>query len=141
MSLGQSLRSKFSSGRILWSVASGVPPADEPVLAVGDGVVVLVADGRATGYDDRTGWVRWSLGGLPARASVWSAAGLVLVTSVLAGGLSAVLTAISAGTGQVAWRFDAPVNLTAIRDKGGLGPLGLIGSGPAGRRRVPPEGW
>jgi outer membrane protein assembly factor BamB len=92
----------------------------------------VVADGGATGYDDRTGRVRWSAIGSPTQASVWSAAGLVLVTGAFADGPSAVVTAIGVGTGQVAWRFDAPVNLAAIRVDWGLGPLGLIGSGPAG---------
>jgi outer membrane protein assembly factor BamB len=123
---------QFSSGRIRWSVATGVPPDVQPVLAVADGMVVFVADGQATGYDDRTGRVRWAAIGLPPSANVWSAAGLVVVTSTFAGGPSALLTAIRAGTGQVAWQFDAPVKLAGIHDSGEFSPLGLIGSGPAG---------
>jgi outer membrane protein assembly factor BamB len=122
----------FSSGRIRWSVATGVPPNMEPAVAAGDGMVVFFANGGATGYDARTGRVRWSSAGLAFAGTGWFADGLLLVTSSLAGG-SAVLTALSPGTGQVAWRFSVPVNLPGLAGgHGGLGPLGLIGSGPAG---------
>jgi outer membrane protein assembly factor BamB len=108
----------LASGKTRWSAQAGASPA----LAAAHGIVVFSMSGRATGYDDRTGRVRWRVTGLPHQAQVQVAGGLAVVTSAVAGGSApTAMTAIVPGSGHVAWRFDTGVPLTLL----GAGPHGL----------------
>lgn len=84
-------------------------------------MVVFIANGHATGYDDRTGRVRWTVDGLPDQPQALSADGLFLVTSALPAAGQPAITAIDPSTGRVAWRFDPGVPV----QPSGAGPAGL----------------
>jgi len=109
----------LADGRSRWSTKSGASPA---LAAAAHGVVVFAGAGRATGYDDRTGRVRWRVTGLPKQAQVRVADGLAIVTSAEQGGTApTAMTAIAPGSGHVAWRFNRGAALTLL----GAGPGGL----------------
>ena len=62
---------------------------------------------RLTGYDARTGQVRWTLSGLPGQTQVQVLAGLALVTSNGSGPYTqTALAAVDPATGRAEWRFD-----------------------------------
>ncbi len=123
----------LADGRLRWDAASGVSPAATApggevlsggvpaALAAGNGVVVFIANGHATGYDDRTGRVRWTVDDLPDQPQTLFADGLFLVTSAVPAAGQPAITAIDPGSGRVAWRFDPGVAVQPI----GSGPAGL----------------
>jgi outer membrane protein assembly factor BamB len=93
-----------------------------PALAAADGVVIYGLNGRLTGYDDRTGRLRWTARGLPQDPAIQVTAGLALVTSNTQGpGSPTALTAVIPATGRIAWRFDRGEPLTVLA----AGPAGL----------------
>jgi len=109
----------LTTGRLRWSRTAGHSPGP---VAVGT-VVAAAANGRAVGYDDRTGAVLWTKSGLPAEPALAAADGLVLVQSDVSGGVSpTAVTALAPRTGRVAWRFDPGAAVTIA----GAGPAGII---------------
>jgi outer membrane protein assembly factor BamB len=107
----------LTTGRLRWSRTAGHSPGP---VAVGT-VVAAAANGRAVGYDDRTGAVLWTRSGLPGEPVLAAAGGLVLVQSDVSGGSApTVVTALAPRTGRVAWRFAPGVS------------VGIMGAGPAG---------
>jgi hypothetical protein len=93
----------LADGRIRWARFAGRWPA----LAAAGGRVMFGMGGRLTGYDARTGQVRWRLSGLPGQTQVQVLAGLALVTSNGTGRYTrTTLVAVDPATGRVAWRFD-----------------------------------
>src|SRR5260370_35346299 len=132
----------LADGGLRWDAASGVSPAATapggevlsggvPVaLAAGNGVVVFIANGHATGYDDRTGRVRWTVDGLPDQPRTLFADGLFLVTGAVPAAGQPAITAIDPGSGRVAWRFDP----------GAAGqPIGRGPAAPGGADQAPPR--
>jgi outer membrane protein assembly factor BamB len=105
----------LADGRVRWARFAGRSPA----LAAADGVVLFGMAGQLTGYDARTGQVRWTRSGLPGQGRVL--AGQALVTS---SGSSehtgAALVALDPGSGRVVWRFHP------------VGAVTVLASGPAG---------
>jgi outer membrane protein assembly factor BamB len=109
----------LTTGRLRWSRTAGHSPGP---AAVGT-VVAAAANGRAVGYDDRTGAVLWTRRGLPGEPTVTAAGGLVLVRSdVIGGGAPTAVTALAPRTGRVVWRFDPGVPA----DIPGAGPAGIV---------------
>jgi outer membrane protein assembly factor BamB len=108
----------LADGKVRWARFAGRWPA----LAAADGVVMFGMGERLTGYDARTGQVRWTLPGLPGQTQVQVLAGLALVTS---NGASAstttTLVAVDPATGRVEWRFDPGMAVTVLA----AGPAGL----------------
>ena len=108
----------LTTGRLRWSRTAGHSPGP---VAVGT-VVAATGNGRAVGYDDRTGAVLWTKRGLPGEPTLAAADGLVLVQNDVTGGGTPTVTALAPRTGRVAWRFDPGVSL----DVAGAGPAGII---------------
>ncbi|HYZ52774.1 MAG TPA: PQQ-binding-like beta-propeller repeat protein [Streptosporangiaceae bacterium] len=108
----------LGTGRVRWAQ----PASQSPGPAAIDGNVVTGAGGRLTGYDDRSGRVRWRLSGVPSDPVLQALAGLVLVTSGSQGPHDpTALTAVSPATGRVAWRFDPGTPVTVLSaDRAGL---------------------
>ena len=109
----------LTTGRLRWSRTAGHSPGP---VAVGT-VVAGAWNGRAVGYNDRTGAVLWTERGLPAEPALAAADGLVLVQSDVTGGSSpTAVTALAPRTGRVAWRFDPGVAVDIL----GAGPAGIV---------------
>jgi outer membrane protein assembly factor BamB len=115
----------LADGRVRWRVRIAASPA----LAAAGGVVVYGLNGHLTGYDARTGGLRWSATpGVPPYPALQLASGLVLITSMASGpSIPNTLTAVFPATGRVAWRFDPPAPAT---DPGA--PASVLSAGPAG---------
>lgn len=98
-------------------------------LTAAGGVVIYGLNGHLTGYDARTGGIRWAATpGVPPDPVLQLAGGLVLITSRASGpSIPNTLTAVVPATGRVAWRFDPPAPAT---DPGAQASV-LI-AGPAG---------
>lgn len=110
----------LSTGEVRWRRPAGYAPdasqnGGQP-MAVTGGTVLFTVNGKLTGYDDRTGQVRWTDELMPIQLAasqgvpgLQAAAGLVYVTGVLEQGAAQqptqVLLGISAATGRVQWRF------------------------------------
>jgi len=119
----------LADGRIRWARFAGRWPA----LAAAGGRVMFGMGGRLTGYDARTGQVRWRLAGLPGQTQVQVLAGLALVTSDGTGHYTTTtLVAVDPATGRVAWRFDPRSAVTVLAD----GPAGLAAATYAPARRL-----
>jgi outer membrane protein assembly factor BamB len=110
----------LSTGKVLWSHKNGTSPGP---VAVGD-VIVAGSNGRAIGYDAKTGAVLWTARGLPATTMLTEADGLVLVQSDVFGGTGdpTAVTALEPRTGRVAWRFDIGIQPEIL----GAGPAGIV---------------
>ena len=103
----------LADGRIRWARFAGRWPA----LASADGLVMFGMGERLTGYDARTGQVRWTLSGLPGQTQVQVLAGLALVTSNGTGRYTkTTLVAVDPATGRVEWRFDPRGGVTVLAD-------------------------
>jgi outer membrane protein assembly factor BamB len=115
----------LADGRVRWQRRI---PASPALTAVG-GVVIYGLNGRLTGYDARTGHLRWTIPvGVPQYPAVQVAGGLVLVNSNATGpSIPNTLTAVIPATGRVAWRFDPP---TPATDPGA--PVTVLSAGPGG---------
>ncbi|HEV3295459.1 MAG TPA: PQQ-binding-like beta-propeller repeat protein, partial [Streptosporangiaceae bacterium] len=111
----------LADGRVRWQ--RRIPAS--PALAAADGLVIYGVNGRLTGYDDRTGQLRWTARGLPQSPTIQLIAGLALVTSNVQGGADpTALTAVTAvipATGRIAWRFNPGTPVTVLS----AGPAGL----------------
>jgi len=108
----------LADGRIHWARFAGRWPG----LAAAGGLVMFGMGERLTGYDARTGQVRWTLSGLPGQTQVQVLAGLALVTSNGTGRYtSTALVAVDPATGRVEWRFDPRAAVAVLAD----GPAGL----------------
>lgn len=89
---------------------------------------------RLTGYNARTGQVRWMLSGLPGQTQVQVLAGLALVTSYGIGPYTrTALAAVDPATSRAGWRFDPGGAVTALAD----GPAGLAVATYVPARRPP----
>jgi len=110
----------LSTGTLLWARKNGTSPGP---VAVGD-VIAAGSNGRAIGYDARTGRVLWTAHGLPATTVLTEADDLVLVQSDEVGGAGepATVTALQPRTGRVAWRFDVGIQPQIL----GAGPAGIV---------------
>jgi outer membrane protein assembly factor BamB len=107
-----------ATGHTRWTQPAAAPRGP---VAIG-GTVIAGAGGRLTGYDDRTGQVRWTRTGVPQDPVLQILAGLVLVASRTEGpGDPTALTAVDPATARVAWRFDPGTAVTVL----GAGPAGL----------------
>ena len=118
----------LTDGKVRWARFAGRWPA----LAAAAGVVMFGMGERLTGYDARTGQVRWTLSGLPGQTQVQVLAGLGLVTSNGSGPYTqTALAAVDPATGRAEWRFDPGSAVTVLAD----GPAGLAVAtyGPARR--------
>jgi outer membrane protein assembly factor BamB len=119
----------LADGRIRWARFAGRWPA----LAAADGVVMFGTGGRLTGYDARTGQVRWTRSGLTGQTQVQVLAGLALVTSNGTGDYTTTtLAAVNPVSGQVEWRFDPGSAVTVLAD----GPAGLAAATYVPARRL-----
>lgn len=108
----------LGDGRVRWSRFAGRWPG----LAAADGVVMFAMGERLTGYDDRTGTIRWKLSGLPGQTQVQAMAGLALVTSNGSGPFTrTALVAVDPANGRIAWQFDPGPAVTPLS----AGPAGL----------------
>ena len=104
----------LATGRIRWSRPGGPDglAADSAIVAAGGALLVSV-DGRLSGYDDRTGQLRWtdSLPNVrlePGSVRLQASDGLVYATQAQAnttGQPAQVLLAIDVANGRVKWRF------------------------------------
>ena len=118
----------LAGGRVRWARFAGRWPA----LAAADGVVMFAMGGRLTGYDARTGQVRWTRSGLPGQTQVQVLAGLALVTSNGTGPYTkTALVAVDPATGRAEWRFDPGIAVTVLAD--GLAGLAVATYVPARR--------
>lgn len=116
----------LADGRVRWRL----PIPASPALIAAGGVVIYGRSGHLTGYDSRTGALRWAAS--PADVSpdpaFQLAAGLLLVSSNSSGpSIPNTLTAVVPATGRVAWRFDPP---TPATDPGAQ--ASVLSAGPAG---------
>jgi outer membrane protein assembly factor BamB len=119
----------LADGRVRWARFAGRWPA----LAAADGVVMFGMGGRLTGYDARTGQVRWRRSGLPGQTQVQVLAGLALVTSNGTGDFTTTtMVAVAPADGQVRWRFDPGSAVTVLAD----GPAGLAAATYVPTRRL-----
>jgi outer membrane protein assembly factor BamB len=92
-------------------------------------VVIYGLNGHLTGYDARTGALRWTVTpGVSHDPAFQLAGGLLLVTSTTAGpSVPKTLTAVIPATGHVAWRFDPPTPATDPEAQ-----ASVLSAGPAG---------
>jgi outer membrane protein assembly factor BamB len=119
----------LADGRVRWARSVG----RWPWLAAADGVVLFGMGGRLTGYDARTGQVRWTRAGLPGRTQVQVFAGRALVTSNGSGqDTSTALVAVDPVSGRSEWRFDPGNAVTALAS----GPAGLAVASYVPARRL-----
>ena len=94
---------RMSDGRVRWSH----PGERSPALIELDGRVVFAASGAAKAYDQATGRLEWTAGGLPPEPLLTADAGLVLVSSRTSGGSSpTAVTALDPASGTQRWRYD-----------------------------------
>ena len=94
---------RMSDGRVRWSH----PGERSPALIELDGRVVFAASGAAKAYDQATGRLEWTAGGLPPEPLLTADAGLVLVSSRTSGGSSpTAVTALDPASGAQRWRYD-----------------------------------
>lgn len=101
----------LAGGRIRWAHFAGRWPA----LAAAGGVVMFGMGGHLTGYDARTGQIRWARSGLPGQTQVQVLAGRALVTSNGSGAYtSTALVAVDPATGRIEWRFDPGIAVTVL---------------------------
>src|SRR5260370_40075948 len=108
----------IGTGQTRWTQPAAAPRG--PVAIAG--TVITGAGDRLTGYDDRSGQVRWTRSGIPEDPVLQILAGLVLVTSGTQGPSDpTALTAVNPATGQVTWRFDPGTTVTVLS----AGPAGL----------------
>jgi len=115
----------LTDGKVRWARFAGRWPA----LAAAAGVVMFAMGERLTGYDARTGQIRWTLSGLPGQTQVQVLAGLGLVTSNGSGPYTqTALAAVDPATGRAQWRFDPGSAVTVLAD----GPAGLAVAIPPG---------
>lgn len=119
----------LNTGKILWSRKNGTslgPAASGTIIAAG-------SNGRAIGYDSRTGRVLWTARGLPPQTDLTEADGLFLAWSNAAGpGQPTAVTALNPRTGRTAWRFDPGTPVTIL----GAGPAGVALATYVPRRRL-----
>jgi outer membrane protein assembly factor BamB len=109
----------MATGRVRWQHEG---PRFAP-LAVVDGVVVDGKGGVLTGYGSRTGARRWRLTGFADDPELSTGpAGLLLAGNASKGPGSSPLVAVRAGTGTVAWRYDAGTAVQVL----GVGPAGVV---------------
>jgi outer membrane protein assembly factor BamB len=109
--IGQGLQVvNLADGHVRWRHRI---PASSGLTAAGD-VVIYALNGHLTGYDARTGGIRWAATpGVPPDPALQLAGGLVLITSRASGpSIPNTLTAVVPATGRVAWRFDPPAPAT-----------------------------
>jgi outer membrane protein assembly factor BamB len=93
----------MSDGTIRWSH----PGTRSPALIDVDGRVLFAASGTVWAYDEATGRLDWTAGGMPPIPALTAVAGRVLVSSGTFGGASpTAITALDPATGTVGWRFD-----------------------------------
>jgi outer membrane protein assembly factor BamB len=124
--IGQGLQVvNLADGRVRWRRRL---PASSGLTAAGR-VVIYGLNGHLTGYDARTGGLRWTAApGVPPDPVLQLAGGLVLITSRASGpSIPNTLTAVVPATGRVAWRFDPPAPAT---DPGA--PATVLSAGPSG---------
>jgi outer membrane protein assembly factor BamB len=119
----------LADGRVRWARFAG----RWPWLAAADGVVMFGMGGRLTGYDARTGQVRWTRSGLPGRTQVQVLAGRALVTSNGSSQYtSSALVAVDPVSGRAEWRFDPGSAVTVLAS----GPAGLAVASDGRTRRL-----
>ena len=137
--LGQLMAFDLSARRLLWSRPYGQDELTQGPTAAG-GVIVMAEHGTLTGFDARTGAVRWTHGQLPGTVeSVAGPGGSVLLydlfpqtapqpSPVPAAQLFPV-TALDAATGAVRWRAKtaSPVDEVSVGD--GMIVIGTTGDG------------
>ena len=115
----------LADGRVRWQRRIAASPA----LTAAGGLVIYGLNGHLTGYDSRTGGLRWAVTpGVSNDPAFQLAGGLLLVTSTTTGpSVPNTLTAVIPATGRVAWRFDPP---TPATDPGAQ--ASVLSAGPAG---------
>ena len=115
----------LADGRVRWRRHL---PASPALTAAGD-LVIYGLNGHLTGYDARTGALRWTADpGVSSDPAFQLAGGLLLVTSnISAPSIPNTLTAVVPATGRVAWRFRPP---TPATDPGAQ--ASVLSAGPAG---------
>src|SRR5437763_6485478 len=94
----------LADGRVRWQ--HRIPAS--PALTAAGGLVIYGLNGHLTGYDSRTGGLRWAVTpGVSNAPAFQLAGGLLLVTSTTTGpSVPKTLTAVIPAPGRVAWRFD-----------------------------------
>ena len=123
------------SGKVRWSrreaTAQGVQEQSPRQGAYGD-VALFAARGKLTAYDDRTGKVRWTVGGLAASPSLQVSGGLALSASnFLAADIPTTVTAIDLTRGTALWRY-TPKGVVTTTSIGHTG-IALAGYDPYSR--------
>jgi outer membrane protein assembly factor BamB len=127
----------LDAGRLLWSRPYGVQEGTDGPDAVGP-VLVMASHGTVTGFDARTGAVRWSHSGMPgAVGSVAGPGDEVLLYDLLqqasppqrpvpASRLFPV-TALDAVTGRVLWRAKTAGPVSELSARGAVITVGTSG--------------
>jgi outer membrane protein assembly factor BamB len=115
----------LADGRVRWR--RHIPAS--PALTAAGHLVIYGLNGHLTGYDARTGALRWTVTpGVSHDPAFQLAGGLLLVTSTTAGpSVPKTLTAVIPATGHVAWRFDPPTPATDPEAQ-----ASVLSAGPAG---------
>ena len=98
------------TGKVRWSrreaTAQGVQYQSPRQGAYRD-LALFAARGRLVAYDDHTGKVRWTVGGLATSPSLQVSGGLALSASnFIAQDIPATITAIDLAQGRSIWRYD-----------------------------------
>ena len=115
----------LADGRVRWRLRGPASPA----LTAAGHLVIYGLNGHLTGYDARTGALRWAVTpGVSHDPAFQLAGGLLLVTSTTAGpSVPKTLTAVIPATGRVAWRFDPRTPATDQEAQ-----ASVLSAGPAG---------
>ena len=129
----------LEAGTVLWSRPYGRDELTDGPTAAGP-VIVMAEHGTVTGFDARTGAVRWTRAGLPGPVETLAVpGGGVLLYDLLQQALPGQravpasrlfpVTALDAASGAVRWRVRTAGPVSEVSAAGGVITIGTSGSG------------